>query len=102
MLLGDEVRGVLAKESGHHSSRHIPKGIAWFALFALPGAWVLMRATRRRGGMGEAAAVPLALLVVVAQQLGLAPGQSWISRRMEAVADWKALQTTRDPAAARG
>jgi len=62
----------------------------------------LMRATRRRGGMGEAAAVPLALLVVAAIQLSLAPAQSWISRRMEAEADWKALQTTRDPAAARG
>jgi len=97
-----EVRVVLAHEIGHHSSHHIPKGLAWFALFALPGAWVLMRATRRRGGMGEAAAVPLALLVVAAIQLSLAPAQSWISRRMEAEADWKALQTTRDPAAARG
>ena len=96
-----EVRVVLAHEIGHHSSRHIPKGIAWFALFALPGAWVLMRATRRRGGMGEAAAMPLALLVVAALQLALAPAQTWISRRMEAEADWKALQTTRDPAAAR-
>jgi STE24 endopeptidase len=97
-----EVRVVLAHEIGHHSSRHIPKGIAWFGLFALPGAWVLMRATRRRGGMGEAAAVPLALLVVAALQLAVAPAQGWISRRMEAEADWKALQTTHDPAAARG
>ena len=93
---------MLAHEIGHHSSKHIPKGLAWFALFALPGAWVLMRATRRRGGMGEAAAVPLALLVVAVIQLALAPAQTWISRRMEAEADWKALQTTRDPAAARG
>ena len=61
-----------------------------------------MRVTRRRGGMGEAAAVPLALLVVAVLQLALAPAQAWISRRMEAEADWKALQTTRDPAAARG
>jgi STE24 endopeptidase len=97
-----EVRVVLAHEIGHQSSNHIPKGLAWFGLFALPGAWVLMRATRRRGGMGEAAAVPLALLVVAAFQLASAPAQAWISRRMEAEADWKALQTTRDPAAARG
>jgi STE24 endopeptidase len=97
-----EVRAVLAHEIGHHSSKHIPKGIAWFALFALPGAWVLMRITRRRGGMGEAAAIPLALLVVAAIQLALTPAQTWISRRMESEADWKALQTTRDPAAARG
>jgi STE24 endopeptidase len=96
-----EVRVVLAHEIGHHSSNHIPKGIAWFALFALPGAWLLMRFTRRRGGMGEAAAVPLALLVVAVIQIALLPVQSWISRRMEAEADWKALQTTRDPAAAR-
>ena len=94
-----EVRVVLAHEIGHHSSRHIPKGIAWFALLALPGAWMLMRATRSRGGMGEAAAVPLALLVVAALQLALLPAQSWISRRMEAEADWKSLQTTHEPAA---
>ncbi len=97
-----EVRAVLAHEIGHHSSDHIPKGLAWFGLFALPGAWVLMRATRRRGGMGEAAAVPLALLVVAALQLALSPAQAWISRGMESEADWKALQTTRDPAAVRG
>jgi STE24 endopeptidase len=97
-----EVRAVLAHEIGHHSSAHIPKALAWFALFALPGAWILMRATRRRGGMGEAAAVPLALLVVASLQLASAPAQSWISRRMESEADWKALQTTRDPAAVRG
>jgi len=96
-----EVSVVLAHEIGHHSSNHIPKGVAWFALFALPGAWILMRTTRRRGGMGEAAAIPLALLVVAALQLAAAPAQAWISRRMEAEADWKALQTTRDPAAAR-
>jgi len=96
-----EVKVVLAHEIAHHSSNHIPKGLAWFALFALPGAWILMRATRGRGGMGEAAAIPLALLVVAALQLAALPAQSWISRRMEAEADWKALQTTRDPAAAR-
>jgi STE24 endopeptidase len=97
-----EVRVVLAHEIGHHSSRHIPKGIAWFALFALPCAWLLMRVTRRRGGMGRPEAVPLALLVVAALQIALAPTQNWISRRMEAESDWKALQTTRDSSAARG
>ena len=97
-----EVRAVLAHEIAHHASDHIPKSLVWFALFALPGAWVLMRATRRRGGMGEAAAVPLALLVVAVMQLVALPAQSWISRRMESEADWKALQSTRDPDAVRG
>jgi STE24 endopeptidase len=92
---------VLAHELGHQSSKHLWKGIAWFALFAIPGAWLLMRATRPRGGMGQAQAVPLALLVVAALQLAALPAQSWISRRMEAEADWKALQSTRDPAAMR-
>lgn len=95
------VRVVLAHEIAHHSSDHLWKGIGWFALFALPGAWALMRLTRRRGGMGAPAAVPLALLVVAVLQLALLPAQNWISRRMEAEADWKALQTTRDPGDAR-
>ena len=99
---GREVDVVLAHELGHHSSAHIPKALGWFALFALPGAFVLMLATRGRGGMGEPAAVPLALLVVAVLQLAAAPAQSLVSRRMEAEADWKAFQTTRDPAAARG
>ncbi len=96
------VRVVVAHEIAHHSSDHLLKGIAWFALFALPSAWLLMRLTRRRGGIGAPAAIPLALLVVAAVQLALAPAQNWISRRMEAEADWKALQTTRDPRSARG
>ncbi len=95
------VEVVLAHEIAHHSSEHLWKGLGWFALFALPGAWVLMRLTRRRGGMGAPAAVPLALLVVTVMQLVLLPAQNWISRRMESEADWKALQTTRDPGSAR-
>ncbi|HEX3290638.1 MAG TPA: M48 family metalloprotease [Gaiella sp.] len=97
-----EVDVVLAHELGHHSSNHIPEALGWFALLALPGALVLMLATRRRGGMGEPAAVPLALLVSAIFSLVVMPGQNLVSRRMEAEADWKALQTTHDPAAARG
>ena len=88
---------VLAHEIGHHSSRHLPKGLAWFALFALPAAWILMRFTRRRGGMRAPEAVPLALFVVAVIQLVAAPLQSAISRSMEKEADWKALTSTQDP-----
>jgi STE24 endopeptidase len=94
--LGEE-EVVLAHELGHHASKHLLKSLAWFAVFAIPGAWLLMRATRSRGGMGVPEAVPLALLVVALLQLAAAPGRNWISRRMEAEADWKALQVTRDP-----
>ena len=97
-----EVKVVLAHELGHHSSNHIPEGLAWYALFALPGAWLIARATRRRGGMANPAAVPLALLVVVVLHLVSLPVYNAISRRMEAEADWKALETTRDPDSAAG
>jgi STE24 endopeptidase len=92
-----EQKVILAHELAHHSSEHLPKGIGWFAVFAVPGAWILVLATRGRGGMGRPEAVPLALLVVAVLQLALAPAGNWISRRMEAEADWKALQVTRDP-----
>lgn len=97
-----EVNVVLAHELAHHSSDHIPEAVAWFGLFALPGALVLMLLTRGRGGMGQPAAVPLALLVAAVFQLATAPAQNAISRQAEAEADWKALETTRDPASARG
>jgi STE24 endopeptidase len=97
-----EQKVVLAHELAHHSQEHLPKGIGWFALFAIPGAWILMRATRGRGGMGAPEAVPLALLVVAVVQLAAAPAANAISRRMEAEADWKALQVTRDPDALEG
>ena len=96
-----EVNAVLAHELGHHSSNHLPKGLAWYALFALPGTFLIARVTRRRGGMARAEAVPLGLLVVAALQLVAVPAQNWISRRMESEADWKSLQTTHDPQAMR-
>jgi STE24 endopeptidase len=95
----DEQKVVLAHELAHHSQRHLPKGLGWFALFAIPGAWILMKTTRRRGGMGNPMAVPLALFVVAVLQLVTAPISSAISRRMESEADWKALGVTHDPAA---
>jgi STE24 endopeptidase len=97
-----EQRVVLAHELAHHSQTHLPEGIAWFALFAVPAAWILMRATRRRGGMGAPEAIPLALLVVVVFQLVTTPLANTLSRRMEAEADWKALEVTQDPASLEG
>jgi STE24 endopeptidase len=48
--------------------------------------------------MGTPQAVPVALIVVAVLQLASAPAANWVSRRMEAEADWKALQVTEDPA----
>jgi STE24 endopeptidase len=97
-----EQKVVLAHELAHHSSEHLPKGLAWFAIFAIPGAWIIMRTTRGRGGMGQPEAIPLALLVVAVLQLAAAPAENWLSRRMESEADWKALEVTRDPTSLEG
>jgi len=92
-----EIRFVLAHEVGHLARDHIVKGIAWYALFAIPGAFLIAVGTRRRGGMAQPAAVPLGLFILVALQLVASPLQNVISRHIEAEADWMALQTTRDP-----
>ena len=94
----EQQKVVLAHELGHHSGNHLAEGLGWFAIFAVPGAWILMRATRGRGGMGRPEAVPLALVVVAVVQLAAAPAQNWISRRMETEADWVAHRLARDPA----
>lgn len=96
----EEVSVVLGHELGHHSSNHLWKGIAWYALFAIPGAFLLARVTRRRGGMREPLAVPLALFVLVVLQVLALPVQNAITRNMEAEADWVALETTEDAEAA--
>jgi STE24 endopeptidase len=95
-----EVRVVLAHEIAHHSRNHILEGIAWYALFAVPGAWLIAVATRGRGGMRDPAAVPLSLLVLVALNLASLPLYNAISRHMEGEADWVAHETARDPEAA--
>lgn len=95
-----ELRVVIAHELGHLERQHLWKDIGWYALLAFPGAFLIARVTRRRGGMGRPEAVPLALLAIVVLDLLALPLQNAISRHMEAEADWEALQATRDPAAA--
>ena len=97
-----EVRVVVAHEFGHQARNHLWKGVAWYALFAIPGAWAIARVTRRRGGMRAPEAVPLALVTLAVLTLLAQPLENVISRHMEAEADWRALQTTKDPTAAVG
>jgi Zn-dependent protease with chaperone function len=96
-----EVRVVLAHEFGHLAHDHVLKGLAWTGLLAIPIALIVALATRRRGGIYEPTAVPLALFIVVALLFVASPLQNAFSRRLEAEADWSALQATHDPAAAR-
>lgn len=95
-----EVQVVVAHEFGHQARNHLWKGVAWYALFAIPGAWAIARVTRRRGGMRVPEAVPLALITLAALTLVAQPIENVISRHLEAEADWRALETTRDPNAA--
>jgi STE24 endopeptidase len=96
-----EVRFVVAHELAHVERAHVRKGLVWFALLALPLAWALATVTRLRGGIAQPAAVPLAVLAVVALQLVLLPFANALSRRYEAEADWLALRATGDADAAR-
>ena len=96
-----EVHVVLAHEIAHHAREHIWKSIGWYALFAVPGTFLIALATRRRGSLAEAQAVPLALFVFVALNVAAQPLTNLVSRRFEAEADWVALETTKDPDAAR-
>jgi STE24 endopeptidase len=97
----DEVRVVIAHEYGHHESNHIWKGLAWYGLLALPVLGIVARVTRRWGGLYTPRAVPVALFALVLLSFLTQPFGNLITRRMEVEADWVALETTRDPAAAR-
>jgi len=96
-----EVDVVIAHELGHVRSRHVLKAIGWSALTVLPTLFLVAAATRRRGGLGNPANLPLALLVLAVLVLLTMPLQNLVSRRYEAEADWRALNATHDPAAAR-
>jgi len=96
-----ELRFVARHELAHHRRHHLWKGVAWFALFALPCAFVLAAAGERRGGLARPEAVPAVLLAAFCIQLVSLPVGGAIARRYEAEADWTALRATRDPAAAR-
>jgi STE24 endopeptidase len=97
-----EVRMVIAHELAHHSRDHLWKGAAWYALFAFPGAFLIARLTRRRGGMATPRAVPLGLFGLVALSLLALPAHNAFTRNLEGEADWIALETARDPESARG
>jgi STE24 endopeptidase len=93
-----ELEAVIAHEYGHQARRHLYKGIAWYALFTIPLAYLIALATKRRGGMRRPEAVPLAILVFVVYGLLTMPLNAAVTRHMEAEADWMALKTTRNPA----
>jgi STE24 endopeptidase len=97
-----EILAVSAHELAHVGRRHLWKGVAWFALLAVPGVFLVARITERRGGLRDPALVPLGLLVALAFSLATQPLQNTVSRRYEAEADWLGLTAARDPRSAIG
>ncbi len=91
-----EIRFVAAHELEHVARRHPWKAVGWFALLALPGAWILGRTVR----LGDPVAVPAAALVLVVLQLATLPLVNAISRRYESEADYQALRLTGSRASA--
>ncbi len=68
----------------------------------MPIALIVALVTRRRGGLYEPTAVPLAIFVVAILLFVTLPLQTAFTRRLEAEADWVALNTTREPGAMTG
>jgi STE24 endopeptidase len=95
-----EIRVVLAHEFAHLARDHIWKLLAWTALLALPIAFAVWLATRRRGGLSDPAAVPVAVFVVSALLFLASPLDNTFTQRLEEEADWVALEETSDPDAA--
>lgn len=93
-----EIRFVIAHEVGHLAHEDPLKRIGWLALFLIPAFGLMALFTRRRGGLAQPEAVPVALLVLVVVQLLATPLLNVVFRRQEAAADWAALQATHEPA----
>jgi STE24 endopeptidase len=92
-----EVIAVIAHEIGHLNHNDIWRYVGWYTLFAFPGAFLIARITRARGGMARPQAVPLSLLALVGLSLLAQPIDNVFSRRVEMAADWASLQATKDP-----
>jgi STE24 endopeptidase len=91
-----EIRFAAAHELSHVARDHLWKGVAWFALIALPGLWLLGRLVPLR----DPRALPAVALVLLLLQVATLPAVNAITRRYEREADREGLLLTRDPAAA--
>jgi STE24 endopeptidase len=89
---------LVAHELAHVQRDHLWKGLGWFVLLMVPALALLARLAP----LGTPVEVPRALLVAFVLLLAATPIVNAISRRYEREADWIALETTRDPAGAKG
>jgi STE24 endopeptidase len=98
-------RALLAHELAHVAEDHTLEGVLWFGVVGVPAILLVLAAAARLcrgmpGGLASAGAVPVLVALALTAQTVLLPVQNLLSRRIEAEADWVALQTTRDPGGA--
>jgi Zn-dependent protease with chaperone function len=101
---GEEVRIVVAHELAHQRHRDIYRGLAWLALVAPAGSYLVQRLAEtlgRREGLDEPGPADLPAVALAAALVGavLGPASNAMSRRVEAAADAFALRLTEEPAA---
>jgi STE24 endopeptidase len=104
----DEIRMVVAHELGHQKHNDLIRGLAWLALVAPAGTFLVQRlaeAFARRDGLGDPlvkpgpAVLPAIALAVALVTFGMGAASNVLSRQVEGRADSYSLSLTRDPAA---
>ena len=96
-----EVRSVVAHELGHQKHNDLLRGLAWLAIVAPAGTFLVQALAERfarPGRLGTPAALPAIALAIALVSLGLGCASNVLSRKVEASADSFALELTRDPA----
>jgi STE24 endopeptidase len=95
-----EVRTVVAHELGHQKHDDLLRGLAWLAIVAPAGTFLVQALAERArpgGRLGTPAALPAIALSIAVVSLGLGCASNVLSRKVEASADSFALRLTRDP-----
>jgi STE24 endopeptidase len=94
-----EVQTVVAHELGHQKHDDLLRGLAWLAIVAPAGTFLVQTVSQRFAGrerLGTPAALPAIALAVALVSLGLSCASNVLSRQVEASADTFALRLTGD------
>jgi STE24 endopeptidase len=104
----DEIRMVVAHELGHQKHNDLIRGLAWLALVAPAGTFLVQRlaeAFARREALADPhvkpgpIVLPAIALAIGLVTFGMGAASNVLSRQVEGRADAYALSLTRDPAA---
>jgi STE24 endopeptidase len=96
-----EVLGVVAHELGHQKHDDLLRGLAWLAIVAPAGTFLVQALAERfarRERLGTPRGLPAIALAIAVVSLGLGCASNALSRKVEASADSFSLELTRDPA----